>query len=103
MLIPLNDSIPDTAAMSKKVVTDDLCESLLFGIISEHYNLQLINLACLFPIIRYYIYLQTHNAVFVFESLVRMSPKIAEAVVGRTMLAPFSNLIGDSWQYKAAL
>jgi hypothetical protein len=35
--------------------------------------------------------------------LEKMSPKIAEAVVGRTMLAPFSNLIGDSWQYKAAL
>jgi hypothetical protein len=53
--------------MNKKVVTDDFCERLLFVIISEHYNLHLINLACLFPIFCCYIYLQTHNAVSVFE------------------------------------
>ena len=50
MLIPLNDSIPDTDTISKKVVNDDFLESLPFGIISKNYNLQLINLACLFPI-----------------------------------------------------
>lgn len=30
------------------------------------------------------------------ESLARMSPKIAQAVVGVTPLAPFSNLIGEA-------
>jgi hypothetical protein len=33
LLIPLNNTIPDIIIMSKTVVTDDFCESHVFGII----------------------------------------------------------------------
>ena len=43
MLIPLNDSIPDIATISKKVVTNDFCESLLLFAINIQTSLNIIN------------------------------------------------------------